>query len=308
MIGMPGRSFSGPLPPLSDDEASLETRLRRHVEVLSVEIGERHVWRPSALAKSADYIEQTLQAEGYEVARQGYEVQGQEVFNLEVELRGQTRPEEVVVVGAHYDSIPDCPAANDNASGVAGVLELARHFRERRLDRTLRLVAFVNEEPPFFQGEEMGSLVYARAAAKRGDKIITMLSLETIGHFSDEPGSQQYPFPFSLFYPSAGNFIGFVGDRSSADLIKRCVASFRTHTSFPSEGAALPDMIEGIGWSDHWAFWQVGVPALMVTDTAPFRYAHYHEASDTIDKLDFARMARVVAGIGRVVEELAASD
>ena len=169
----------------------------------------------------------------------------------------------------------------------------------------MRFVAFVNEEPPFFQTNEMGSLVYAKSCRERGDKIVAMLSLETMGCFSSEHESQKYPFPMGLFHPSRGNFIGFVGNIASTGLVRRCVRVFRAHASFPSEGGALPGALPGIGWSDHWSFWQAGYPALMVTDTGPFRYAHYHTAADSPDKVDYDRLSRVVGGLDQVISDLA---
>jgi hypothetical protein len=169
-------------------------------------------------------------------------------------------------------------------------------------------VAFVNEEPPYFTTSQMGSFVYAKECRKRKDKITAMLSLETIGFYSDQDGSQSYPPPLSLFYPSKGNFIGFVGNLSSRRLVRRVVGSFREHAKFPSEGAALPGWVPGVFWSDHWSFWKHGYHALMVTDTAPFRYVHYHTPEDTIDKIDFERLARVVAGLEKVVADLTSTS
>jgi Iap family predicted aminopeptidase len=209
-----------------------------------------------------------------------------------------------MVIGAHYDSPTDSPGANDNASGVAALLELARQFKTARPVRTVRFVAFVNEEPPFFQTDLMGSRVYAANARKRGEKIVAMLALETIGYYSDQAGSQHYPPPFNLFYPDTGNFIAFVGNIASRSLVHSSIKIFRESTRFPSEGLAAPGFIPGIGWSDQWAFWQEGYPGIMITDTAPFRYPQYHQREDTPDKLEYEQMARVVAGIGRVVEEL----
>ncbi|MEA3275961.1 MAG: M28 family peptidase, partial [Pseudomonadota bacterium] len=197
------------------------------------------------------------------------------------------------------------PGANDNGSGVAAVLELARLLAGRALARTVRFVAFVNEEPPFSYTPEMGSLVHARAARDRGDRIQAMLSLETIGHYSDRPGSQRYPYPLSLFYPDTADFIGFVGNLGSRQLVRSAVQSFRRHAFFPSEGAAVPAWVKGVGWSDHWSFWQAGYPAIMVTDTAFFRYAHYHSAGDTPEKIDYARTARVVEGLASVIADFA---
>ncbi len=288
--------------------------LERHVRALAEEIGERHVWRYDALERAATYIEDSLRSSLYDVVPQAYEVDidhplltpaQRGVHNLEVEVGGRGRADEIVVIGAHYDSIPGCPAANDNGSGVAAMLEIARLLADRTFERTLRFVAFVNEEPPFFQTSRMGSMVYAQRCRQRREKVVAMISLETIGYYSDEPASQRYPFPFSLFYPSVGNFIGFIGNLASRRLVRRVVSSFREHTSFPCEGAAVPGWITGIGWSDHWAFWKAGYPALMATDTALFRYPWYHTPQDTVDKIDFERMALVVAGLANVVEDLA---
>lgn len=304
MMSMPGTSYKGLLPPLTNDEQALSKRLQGHVVMLAGTIGERTKVRYRQLQQSADYISARFQELGYTVREQPYSIDDKEVKNIEVELKGSRHPDEIVVVGAHYDSPPGSPGANDNASGVAALLELARHFKVIKPERTIRFVAFVNEEPPWFQTDQMGSRVYAAGARKRRENVVAMLSLETIGYYSDKPGSQQYPRPFSLLYPNTGNFIGFVGNIGSRALVRSCIGAFRETTQFPSEGLVAPEFIQGVGWSDHWSFWQEGYPGIMVTDTAPFRYPHYHEESDTPDKIDFERMARVVAGLGRVLERL----
>lgn len=305
MVRMPGSSYGGPLEPLSDAEARHREATERDVMKLAGEIGERNHRRPEALGASADYIESELRLAGYAVARQTYEAGGMPFQNLEATLGGSTYPEKIVVVGAHYDSAPDCPAANDNASGVAALLALARAFAGAPQPKTVRFVAFTNEEPPHFQTASMGSLHYAKRCREQNERITAMLSLETMGYYRDEPGTQQYPFPFSLFYPKTGDFIAFVGDLSSRALVHEAVASFREHARFPSEGAAIPDSVQGAGWSDHWSFWQHGYPAIMVTDTAPFRYPHYHTPDDTPDKVDYDRLARVVAGLRDVIGDFA---
>lgn len=304
---MPGKSFSGQLPPLTEDETALAKRLRTHVEALAGTIGERNTRHHRKLYEAARYIEGQLTTFGYKVERQRFNVKGRECENLAVEIPGVTKHAEVVVVGAHYDSAPNAAGANDNGSGVAGLLELARTFARNKPARTLRFVAFTNEEPPYFQTESMGSLVYARSIKRRGDNVVGMICLETIGYYSDKPNSQHYPSPFNMFYPSTGNFIGFVGNVPSAPLVEQIVQKFRETTKFPSEGGALPAQIEGVGFSDHWSFWQQGYPAVMVTDTAMFRYPYYHTLQDTPDKCDYARMARVMAGIDRVVAALCGS-
>ncbi len=304
MIRMPGDSHRGPLAPLTAEEAALRDELRRDVSTLAAEIGNRNVESYDALVKSADFLERSLTQAGYAVRRMGYPVLGRTCDNLEVEIPGTDRAAEIVVIGGHYDSVVQCPGANDNATGAAAVLALARRFAGKKPARTLRFVEFVNEEPGHFQTEDMGSLVYARACRQRNDQVVAMLSLETMGYYSDAPHSQTYPFPFSLFYPSVGNFVAFVGNYGSRDLVRESIRSFRRHARFPSEGAAVPDFFPGIGWSDHWSFWQVGYPGAMVTDTAPFRYPHYHSFEDTVDKIDFDRFARVVAALEKVVDDL----
>ncbi len=305
MIQMPGKSYHGPLPALTEAEISLQRELRAHVEKLAGEIGERNLIWYKNLITAAEYIETSLTKAGYAVHQHGYEVSGKMSYNLEVEIAGTDRPEEIVVIGAHYDSVIGSPGANDNATGVAAVLALAGRFSGQRTSRTLRFVAFVNEEPPFFQTSSMGSRVYAQASRQRGEKVVAMLSLETIGYYAEEDGSQRYPPPMSLFYPSTGNFIAFVGNVKSGPLVREVVGSFRRHAKFPSEGAAFPGFIPGVGWSDHWAFWQEGYPAVMVTDTAPFRYPAYHSHQDTPEKVKYDQMARVVGGLRKVIADLA---
>jgi len=304
-VHMPGKSHTGPLPPLTSEEALIRDRLSGHVWTLAGSIGERNLWNYEALGEAADYIARTFAELGYRPEDEPFDSRGQTVRNIVAERRGDSASAEIVLVGAHYDSVLGSPGANDNGSGVAALLELARLLAGQELARTVRFVAFVNEEPPFSYSAEMGSLVHARAAKARGDDIRAMLSLETIGHYSDEPGSQQYPFPLRWFYPDTANFVGFVGNLGSRRLVRGALGSFRRHASFPSEGAAVPEQIPGVGWSDHWSFWQAGYRAIMVTDTAFYRYAHYHTEGDTPEKVDYERTARVVAGLAGVVAELA---
>jgi hypothetical protein len=304
MISMPGKSHTGPLPPLSPKQTELSVALRRDIVELAEKIGERNTIHYGALQKAADYIERELSVAG-KVSRQPYTASGRVCENLEVELPGKSSPAEIVVVGGHYDSVFGCAGANDNASGTAGVLALARSLAKTAPARTLRFVAFVNEEPPHFQTVDMGSRVYAKRCRERNENVVAMLSLETIGYFSDAEGSQKYPPPLGLFYPSKGNFIAFVGNVGSRALVHRCIRVFRDRAPFPSEGAAVPSFLPGVGWSDHESFWAYDYPGVMVTDTAPFRYPHYHQIGDTPDKIDYDRCARVVDGVEQVVRELA---
>ncbi len=306
MTSAPGASYAGPLPPLEDPERRAEARLRRDVEALALRIGPRDLAvHPAALRTAADYVVGELEAAGYAVRRHPYEVDGTTVDNLDAELPGAERPAEVLVVGAHYDSVPTTPGADDNASGVAALLEIARLLADARPVRSIRFVAFVNEEPPHFKQPTMGSLVYARACAARNEEVVGALVLETLGFYDDRPGSQSYPLPLGLFYPDRGDFVAFVGNLASRPLVQRTVEHFRALARFPSEAIAAPAFVPGVDFSDHWSFWQAGYPALMVTDTAFYRSDHYHEPSDTPATLDMPRLARVTVGLAAVVERLA---
>ncbi len=294
-----------PLPPLTAEEEGIRVRLADHVQMLAGSIGKRNLWHYPALRAAADYIENKLVDLGYRPRDEGFDSRGKGVRNIVAEKPGSSSPEEIILLGAHYDSVMGSPGANDNGSGVAALLELARLLANRESPRTVRFVAFVNEEPPFSFSPEMGSLVNARAARDRGDRVLAMLALETIGYYSDRPGSQHYPFPLNLIYPDTAHFIGFVGNLGSGRLVRRALRSFRRHTTFPAQGAAVPGWVTGVGWSDHWSFWQAGYRAIMVTDTAFYRYGYYHTAEDTPDKVDYGRTARVVAGLEGVIADLA---
>jgi hypothetical protein len=281
-------------------------KLKVHVVKLASEIGERNVFKPDALRRAANYLRAVWVEQGYRVNDHSYRMRTLgEWANLEVTIPGAERPEEIVVIGAHYDSVLGSPGANDNGSGVAALLELSRVLAGIKPKRTLRFVAFVNEEPPFFKTASMGSRVYAAEAHRKNEMIVAMLSLETIGYFSDRPGSQHYPPFFRWFYPDRGNFIGFVANFGSRALMKEAVAAFRAAAEFPVEHVATFGWIPGMDWSDHGSFWDQGYPALMVTDTALYRYPHYHSAADTPDKLDYARLKRVTEGLKGVVASLA---
>ncbi|PYL62594.1 MAG: aminopeptidase [Verrucomicrobia bacterium] len=299
---MPGKSLPKAAS-LSSGEVELREELRANVQKLAGEIGERNMWHYPQLNAAADFIEDSFSRAGLQTRRDSYNMRGQACHNIEAEIPG-ARPD-ILLIGAHYDSVFGSPGANDNGTGVAATLALARRFAGKKPKHTLRFVAFVNEEPPYFLSDEMGSFVYAGRCKARGDKISAMISLETIGYFSDAPHSQTYPSPgLGLFYPKVGNFIGFVSNVHSRALLRRVVALFRKHAKISSEGAALPAFVPGVSWSDQWSFWRQGYAAIMVTDTAPFRYPHYHSSSDTPDKLDYDRFTLVVTGMEKVIEDL----
>lgn len=290
----------------AERERAVVAALRADVALLADEIGPRKVGYGGALAQAADWIEGQLAGVGWTVTRQRYEVPDGECWNLVVERQGTLHPEEIVVVGAHYDTVPATPGADDNASGVAVLLALAREFGAAAPARTLRLVAFTNEEPEYFHTEEMGSLVYARACNERGERVVAMVCLESLGYYSGARKTQHYPFPLSLVYPSTGNFVAVVGNRESQRLVAQVTRRLRATGRIPVEAASLPGGIPGVDFSDHWSFWQVGYPAVMLTDTALFRNPHYHQRTDRAGTLDYERLAAVVAGVAAVVTELSA--
>ncbi|MFO0761731.1 MAG: M20/M25/M40 family metallo-hydrolase [Byssovorax sp.] len=301
---MPGRSLAGPLPPLDAREARYEGERRADVQALAGTIGERNHANAGTLTRAIEHIEHALSSAGYEVHHLPYAVAGQQAENLEVVITGSTKPAEIVVIGAHYDAAMGAPGADDNGSGTAALLALARTFAKEKPERTLRFVAFADEEPPYFWTDTMGSLVYARACKARNENIVAMISLESIGYYRDAPDSQKYPFPFDIIYPSTGNFLAFVGNVDSRSLVRHTVEVFRAHGRLPSEGAAVPGVIPGVGWSDHWSFWEQGYPAVMVSDTAVFRNPYYHTEGDRPDTLDYPRFARAVMGMTWVVADL----
>ena len=299
---MPGRSYRGTAPPPARE---LVGELRRDVHALAGIIGERNiVTAPEAFAEAATFIEETLLKAGYAPQRQTFEVDGVPCANIEVEIRGAVNPNDIVVIGAHYDTVAGSPGADDNATGVAALLAIARRFARQKPARTIRFVAFANEEPPFFVTEQMGSWVYAKRSRARGERIVAMVSFDAIGFYSDAEGSQQYPAMLEAVYPSAANFVAFASNIGSRALLQQCVEVFRRHATIPSEGGALPEDIPGIGWSDQWSFWRHGYDAVMVTDTALFRNQHYHTRTDLPDTLDYDAMARTTEGLLAVTRAL----
>jgi hypothetical protein len=304
---MPGRSLAGASPALRADEREAGRELRRHVHALAVGVGERRATAGDSLARAERYLVAELsRIAGAKLRRERINSSPGEAANLVLDLPG-TEPGPLLLVGAHYDSAPGgTPAANDNATGTAAALVLAERLAGTRHALPLRFVLFANEEMPYFQTDAMGSLVHARGCRARGEALRGMFSLETMGYYSDAPGSQKYPPPLRSLYPDTGNFIGFVANLSSRGLVRESIGRFRAHATIASEGAALPSALPGVGWSDHWAFWQLGYPAVMVTDTAPFRDPSYHQLTDEPERLDFDRLARVVVGLEAMLKELAA--
>jgi hypothetical protein len=289
--------------PVIDD---LERRLHRHVVILADDIGPRDIYIPDNLKAARDYVQGFWKRHGYEVTIQSFKVQNVVCENLVAEIQGRSRPDEIMVVGAHYDTVSWSPGANDNGSAVAVLLELSRLFKSDSVERTLRFIAFTNEEPPFFKTSSMGSLVYAKACRSKKENIIGMVCLETMGYYREERKTQKYPVPLSFFYPDTGNFLAIVGNLASKPLVQSFARRFMQESDFPVECAAITGLIplSGVDWSDHWSFWQCGYQAIMLTDTAPFRYPHYHSSEDTPDKLNYRSLARVTCGVSRALRAM----
>lgn len=299
-----GSPFDAGLP-AGDD--GLRDRLEAHVIRLAGDIGERNVWNPEALEAAADYIHTRFASHGYDVARQDFGFEGIGVSNLEVALPGTDPDAPVIVLGAHYDTVPGSPGADDNASGVAAMLEIAGLLAglETPLRRSVHLVAFTCEEPPFFRTRSMGSHVYARGLREREIEVEAMISLEMLGYFRDEKGSQAYPPGIGWRYPNRADFVAFVGNLGSRGDVVRALRAFRASSPFPAEGIAAPALVAGIDFSDHLSFWKNGYPGIMVTDTAFLRNPHYHGASDRPATLDYERLAEVTVGLAGTAVRLA---
>ncbi len=269
-----------------------EANLRAHVRTLSEELVPRSWRHRTNLKKAADYIAASLQASGGHIEMQSYEAPGGTYTNILAAFGPDREP--WIVVGAHYDVAGDGPGADDNASAVAGLLELGRLLGAHTLSRRVLLAAYSLEEPPFFATPYMGSNIHAQSLKKAGHQIELMICLEMIGYFSDEPGSQSFPLPLlRLFYPSTGNYI-MVVDRLASNHGPRIRDGMRRAEALPVYSINAPSFLWGIGLSDHRSFWEAGFDAVMITDTAFYRNRAYHTAEDTADRLDYTHMARVV--------------
>lgn len=305
VIVLPRQPMRAAPPPFDAAETELSERLRRHIAAIASE--PHNVAHHSALDAAARYIEGELRRHGLSPSADGYEADGRAVRNIEVVIGPPHDADDIetYVVGAHYDSHDDSPGANDNASGVAALIEIARRLGPRPgLRHRLRIVFFVNEEQPYGQTELMGSWRHARRLHASGETVAGMMALETIGYFSSEPGSQRFPKPFDIIYSDIGNFVAFVGLPGSRRFLHRAVRTFRARTPFPAIGGVVPDFIEGADLSDHWSYRRFGFPALMVTDTAPFRNPRYHDTDDLPETVDCLSLARITAGLELTLRDL----
>jgi len=277
----------------------IKTNIIATVEYLSQDIGQRSYLDVEEINRAADYIEEKFRSYGCDVKRQPFTYQRNTYYNIICEITGtKSAKDGILVIGAHYDTVIGTPGADDNASGVAGLIELARLAALKPLQRTVRFVAFSLEEPPVFMTKDMGSYIYAKSLRDKGTKVYGMISLEMLGYYSDRKGSQYYPLPiFKWFYPDKGNFIAFVGNISSRSFTKKIKHSFKSVSSLPVESLNTVSLIPGVNFSDHWGFWEFGYPAFMITDTAFYRNPNYHAQGDTPDTLDYERMAELITGL-----------
>ncbi len=287
-------------------KVDIQNNLRKTVHILSHKIGSRGYLQTNALQRTADYITSELKYYGYNISFQSYEFQGNTYKNISAEIRGKKIPEKILVIGAHYDTVTGTPGADDNASGIAGLLEIARLLHSQSFDKTVRFVAFTLEEPPLFRSKFMGSYVYAQSLKKKGEDLEGMICLEMIGYFTDKPESQFFPLSFFRWiFPSKGNFIIFISNLHSKKILNHVKNGFKKGTDLPVESISTFSIIPGIDFSDHRSFWKFGYNALMVTDTAFYRNPNYHGIGDLPETLDYERMTEVVLGLKSAIEKLA---
>jgi hypothetical protein len=271
--------------------------LQSTVRFLSEMSPSRSFDHPESMDKAASFISNKFSQYGLEPKEQAFEVEGERFVNVIAGVGDPAKPR--VIVGAHYDVCGEQPGADDNASAVAGLLEIARFAKNHETELSYRIdfVAYSLEEPPFFDTEYMGSHVHAESLHNAGVHVRGMICLEMIGYFTDAPKSQSYPLGImKLFYPSRGNFIGVVGNFGSASLVNE-IARHMKAASLDVRTLKAPKFVTGVDFSDHRNYWKFGYDAVMITDTSFYRNPNYHEKTDTMDTLDFAKMCEVVKGV-----------
>jgi Zn-dependent M28 family amino/carboxypeptidase len=286
------------------DREEIKAGLKNHLRYLSVTLGERSIYRPGNLKAAEGYVYESLAAMGYAPRRQTFVYMKEEVANI---IAGDELPDGYYILGAHYDTVSGTPGADDNASGVAVLLEVARLARSLARPAPFAFIAFTCEEPPAFFTPYMGSRVYAKQARRRQAKILGMLCLEMVGYYSQAPGSQSLPLPLRLMgYPTTGNFIGLVSDRRSRPLMVRLEASLKCGCALPAVTLAVPlggQILPEVRLSDHANFWDEGYPAIMLTDTAFMRNPHYHGPGDVMELLDLEAMTELTLGLLNFVQQ-----
>lgn len=302
---MPGESGSASTASSGAEGQELADKLKDTCEYMSHVIGQRSSVKMLGLGRAREYIEGRLHHATLSCKEKEFISRADTGVNLEVEIEGTTARQEVLVLGAHYDTASYTPGADDNASGCAMLIEIAHALTSRSHDRTIDIVFFDRGSSRYASTDETGSHAWAADAKKNGKKIAAMLSLDSVDCFFDEPGTQGGPFPLSLCYPGQGNFLLFAGELSSRDLVRTCVENFRATGGFPCEGLALPGLLPWIQRSDHYAFGQQGWPAVVVTDTGPLRNHEHGEMTDTPDRLNYGKMAKATLGLLKLVEKMA---
>ena len=288
---------------------SIRNHLHRHVLMLSNEIGPRNSSHYPSLRKAYHYIEQQMSKYNSELSIQEFQYERRTYHNLILEFPGSELPEEIIVIGAHYDTVMNSPGADDNASGIACLLELVRLLHPYQNKRTLRFVAFTLEEPPFFGTEQMGSYVYARSCREKNENIACMIALEMLGYYTEKRNSQKQPFPHAnRHYPDRGNFIALISNENSHHLNK-AFASYLNETSMiPAHSYTPNSYLPGIELSDHASFWKNDYPAFMITDTAFFRNPNYHEVNDSIETINFRYFTRFVFSLIHAMQRFDQQD
>lgn len=269
------------------------------VHKLAGEIGTRNYQYYEQLEAAKDFIAREFERFGYDVSFQAYSIDGQSFSNI-IAAKGDAVDKNPLVIGAHYDSCFN-PGADDNASGIAGVLALAQLLSDQKNSDRFLFVAFANEEPPFFHTDVMGSRVFTKSLKQANRLILGAIVLEMIGYYSEDWFSQKYLSFLGIFFPNKGNFISIIGNWKSRNLVKNLSRGFRRQSGFPLRTLIAPSSIRGIGFSDHWSFWQENYPALMVTDTAYLRNHNYHQQTDLPETLNYEYMAEVVLGLKSAV-------
>ena len=303
----PGVLYDSSFAPLSGRQVALRDQLENDVRHLAGKIGPRNAGQDLRAVLAAErWIIERLSAEGVQARRDEVDLGGVKVANVEATFLGTKIPEDIIVVGAHYDTVRNSPGANDNASGVALLMAVAGHLKVNPPERTVRVVFFVNEEWPFSFGIQMGSNVYAKRCKARRDRIVAMIAVDSIGSYSNEKGSQRYPAMVGWSLPSKGNFVAFGSDLKNRPLLDLVVALFQKQCRFPSIGAATDSPMAAR--SDHAPFWWRGYPAILMSDTSEFRDANYHRPTDTPQHLNYDDMARMADGFLRTVQELGLAE
>jgi Zn-dependent M28 family amino/carboxypeptidase len=306
-VMMPSSGSADTAESLTQNHSLIAEQIKKDVVFLADSIGQRNMHTPGTMDASVDFIRQRFESLGFIPETQNYTLRrgryaGRSASNIIAEIPGSEKKDEIIVIGAHYDTVPHSPGANDNASGVAVLLSLAGELADSKPGRTIRFVAFANEEPPFFHTPDMGSYAYARRSREQNENITAMIALDGLGYFDDEPNSQSYPLPgLGFAYPGRAEFIGLVTRLRDLSLLREISAGFKEKELIPSESAALPGFLPGVNWSDHWAFWQHGYSAILITDTLLFRDPYYHTPSDTPERLSYENMARITSALVHAV-------